>query len=195
MKFFLLLKLHLLFTKRCCTKTLCAIWKNWQGRDGTEKIVYLTKVLKQWFYWTKGKIIIHESSEAGISFKVRMNWRTRIKIFNEKGLRYANITVPFYSHDNTERITSVKPVFYNASDNGSKYQNWWRKTFYERKIDNFYSEIIAALPGVKVGSVIEYAYKMEIADMAGLKDWFSRNHSGKNQPLPVYHTANFPLHS
>ena len=172
MKFLLLVILHSLSLNAVAQKNLVPFGKI-DRADLELKDCLFDKGAEAMVLLDEGKTYYESSGEAAIPFKVIYERRTRIKIFNEKGLRYANITVPFYSHDNTERIVSVKACVYNASGNGQvNTQMVDRKTFYERKVDNFYSEIIAALPGVKVGSVIEYAYKMEIADMAGLKDWF-----------------------
>lgn len=121
----------------------------------------------------EGNTYYDQGSNSNAAFKTVFERRTRIKILKEKGLSYANLHIPYYSHDNIETITNLKAVVYSLSAAGGVTAiAVEKKAFYQKKIDNYFSEIILAFPDVKQGSVIEYKYKIEIEDMGRLKDWY-----------------------
>jgi hypothetical protein len=106
-------------------------------------------------------------------FKTIFQRRTRIKILKEKGLSLANVRIPYYSYNNDEKIVTLNAYIYNIDAAGKvKTTNIKKKSFYPKKINAEYSEMIIAFPEVKVGSIIEYKYTMERETMGQLKDWF-----------------------
>ncbi len=121
----------------------------------------------------EGKTYYTQNSSPDLPLKTIFERRTRIKILNAKGLSFANLHIPFYSHNNTEKINNIKACVYSLSANGTINTIMAdKKTVYEKRIDNYYSEIILAFPDVTPGCVIEYKYKMEIEDIGKIKDWF-----------------------
>ena len=106
-------------------------------------------------------------------FKTIFQRRTRIKILKEKGLSLANVRIPYYSYNNDEKIVTLSAYIYNIDAVGKiKTTNIKKSSFYPKKINAEYSEMIIAFPEVKVGSIIEYKYTMERETMGQLKDWF-----------------------
>ncbi len=106
-------------------------------------------------------------------FKTIFQRRTRIKILKEKGLSLANVSIPYYSYNNDEKIVTLSAYIYNIDAVGKiKTTNIKKSSFYPKKINAEYSEMIIAFPEVKVGSIIEYKYTMERETMGQLKDWF-----------------------
>jgi hypothetical protein len=106
-------------------------------------------------------------------FKTVYQKRERIKIVKEKGLKYANITVPYYSYNNAERIIKMEAYIYNLDENkATKATSINKASFYTKKINTYYSELIIPFPDVKVGTVIEYRYILEREAMGHIKDWY-----------------------
>jgi Domain of Unknown Function with PDB structure (DUF3857) len=99
--------------------------------------------------------------------------RTRIKILKEGGLTYANAAIPYFDNNNEERILKIDAYTYNLDANGNiKTTEVSKSSIYSKRINKFYSQMIIAFPEVKVGSVIEFKYKMERRTDQNLKDWF-----------------------
>ncbi|GAB2809759.1 DUF3857 domain-containing protein [Ferruginibacter profundus] len=99
--------------------------------------------------------------------------RTRIKILKESGLTYANASIPYYDNNNEERIIKIDAYTYNLDESGNiKVTEVSKSSIYSKRINKFASKMIIAFPEVKVGSVIEFKYKMERRTDQNLKDWF-----------------------
>src|SRR5436309_14437236 len=83
----------------------------------------------------------------------------RIKVFNEKGIPYGDVKIRYYSKDDYEYITDIKAVStsYDDAKNLSIY-NLEQKNIYNLKKNTYFSEISFALPNVKPGSIIDYAF-------------------------------------
>lgn len=96
----------------------------------------------------------------------------RIKIFNKNGFEYADVSLPFYSRDGIEVISDV--VAQIISPTGEKYQLHKREIFKE-SINENWSRVSFTFPGVKEGSVIEYAYTLRSKNIVQLDTWFFHN--------------------
>ena len=107
--------------------------------------------------------VYYDRGTAGITtFKTVFEQRVRIKILKEKGLSYANVTIPYYGHNNDEKMLSIDAYSYNIDDAGNiKTTPVNKSSIYTKKINRNFSELIIAFPEIKVGSVIEYRYTME----------------------------------
>lgn len=109
----------------------------------------------------------------GVSFlNTIYEYRVRVKILKESGLSYANVTIPYYDRNNEEKILKVDASTYNLDASGKiKTTEVSKSSIYSKRINKFYSEMIIAFPEVKVGSIIEYKYKVERRTDQHLKDW------------------------
>jgi hypothetical protein len=100
-----------------------------------------------------------------------LNRRIRIKILKEKGIRYGDIEIPFYSKDNFEYISNVEGIVQNFDEKGVQQSRLKRADIYEQKMDSRISVMKFALPQVKVGSILEYSYVSTCEHYGGLRDW------------------------
>ena len=118
--------------------------------------------------------IYYDRGTAGISFfKTIFESRVRIKILKEKGLSQANVTIPYYSHNSDEVIRGLDAYTYNLDEAGNiKTTEVKKSSIYSKKINANFSEMIIAFPDAKVGSIIEYKYRMERETMGNIKDWY-----------------------
>ncbi|MEP7142498.1 MAG: DUF3857 domain-containing protein [Ferruginibacter sp.] len=126
--------------------------------------------------------------------------RVRIKILKPAGLSYANVTIPFYSNNNDEKIIKMDACTYNIMDGRRiKKTTIYKNGFYNRRINKQYSELIIVFPEVKVGSVIEYKYIMARKTIADIKDWYFQSniptrYSGYQVSIPsLFHFTIQPL--
>jgi hypothetical protein len=116
----------------------------------------------------------YDRGTSGISlFKTVFERRRRIKILNEKGIVQANVRIPYYGHNNDEKILKISAYTYNIDAAGNIQSTEVKKSsIYSKRITNYFSELIIAFPEVKAGSVIEYKYTMEREIMGDLRDWY-----------------------
>jgi Domain of Unknown Function with PDB structure (DUF3857) len=95
--------------------------------------------------------------DRGVDFlKMVQERRTRIKIFKEKGLEYANVKIPYYSRNNDQRISNIEAYTYNLDAAGNVVTTKVdKKSIYTQKLSKNYTQLIIAFPEVKPGSVIQ----------------------------------------
>lgn len=96
--------------------------------------------------------------------------RVRIKIFNNKGLDWANVHLSYRSEKGQQDITGVEAQTYNLDASGNiAVSKVDKKLVYEKKMNKKYSEKVFTFPDAKAGSVIEYKFKHS---GIGLIDWY-----------------------
>ncbi|MCO6357259.1 DUF3857 domain-containing protein [Roseivirga pacifica] len=107
-------------------------------------------------------------------YKIEFTRTKRIKILNEAGLKYGQLEIPLYESANGSKESAeiLQATTYNLTNSDnidiSKLQ---LNNVHEEKINAFWSIKKAALPKVKVGSVIEYKYILETPFLGNLPDW------------------------
>ena len=63
--------------------------------------------------------IYYDRGTVGFSrFKTVYERRTRIKILKEKGIAQADIEIPYYTHNNEERVLKLNANTYNLDETG-----------------------------------------------------------------------------
>jgi hypothetical protein len=84
---------------------------------------------------------------------------TRIKILDKKALEMATVAVLFYAAgDNPEKITDIQAAAYNLENGQVVPTRLESKDIFDNRLDKEYSEKKFSIPGVKMGSIIEYSY-------------------------------------
>ena len=127
-------------------------------------------------------VILFDRGEIKISphFKLEMEIHKRIKILTEAGKEYANVKIRYWHED---KIKNLEAASY--SPDGKKH---------ELDDDNIYEEgtkkwkdKVFAIPGVDVGSVIEYKYTLYSDYITNLEPWFFQsNEFTKLSEICVY---------
>lgn len=117
--------------------------------------------------------IYYDRGTVGFSaFKTVYNRRVRIKILKEKGLSEADVEIPFFTHNNEERVLDISANTYNLDGSGKMVTTSVKKSsLYTKKIDGDYSKMVITFPEVKVGSIIEYSYSIE-RETYNLRNWY-----------------------
>ncbi|MCK5851681.1 DUF3857 domain-containing protein, partial [bacterium] len=112
-------------------------------------------------------VILFNKGTVKISphFHLEMDMHKRIKILSEVGKDYANVKISFWHED---KIKDLEAVSY--SSDGTKHELDDDDVFEERSKN--WKKKIFAIPGVEVGSVIEYKYTLYSDYINNLKIWF-----------------------
>lgn len=122
---------------------------------------------------------------GGVFFE--MSRHVRIKILNDKGLDQSNINIKYYAAQNTQSVRNLTAQTYNLDGSGNiVVSKLDKKLVYDKKINKKISQEIFTFPEVKAGSIIEYKYTLNGADM---DDWYFQ------QSIPVKYsryTVDFP---
>ena len=112
-------------------------------------------------------------NSLGDPLSTQLERHIRIKILSDKGLKRADIHIPYYSYKGVERLKNLSAQTYNLDPSGnivtSKVE---KKLIYTKKLSSRYSEDAFSFPEVKPGSIIEYKYVLDASDLVGLKDWY-----------------------
>jgi transglutaminase-like putative cysteine protease len=94
----------------------------------------------------------------------------KIKILKDKGIKYADISIPYYRDGDFEKIEDIEGVVYNTvGENSTNVLD--KKSIYRQNTNKYWGEVKFAFPGVKAGSIIEYTYRSVMKNYGGLKDW------------------------
>ncbi|MBI5857665.1 MAG: DUF3857 domain-containing protein [Sphingobacteriales bacterium] len=104
--------------------------------------------------------------------KIRNERRVRIKIFNEKGFRYAVVKIPYYSNKKNTKVSDLKGIVYSLDELGNIVTSKIEETdFYKEKAMEKIGMVTFTFPNVKPGSVIEYAYTITERNNPNLDIW------------------------
>ena len=106
------------------------------------------------------------------SFEVVYERVTRIKIFNEAGIKWATVEIPFYREgDIYEQVEFIEASTYNFQNGKLSKSNLDYANCHVEKINESWNQTKFAMPNVKPGSVIEYKYKIRSDYVFNLRDW------------------------
>lgn len=112
-------------------------------------------------------------------FNIILEVHKRIKIFNDKGMKEAEIHIPFQGGNRLEFITGLQAQTINLVDGKPEIIKLDKKLVYTKFIDKVRNEIAFTFPNVKAGSIIEYKYTWNTVSYANFPDWYFQ------QKIPV----------
>ena len=111
-------------------------------------------------------------SENQNSFDVIFERTTRIKIFTEAGLKWAEVEIPFYQEGGIyEKVYDIKAYTYNYENGQLRKTALNTAVCHDEKINDYWNNKKFAMPDVKAGSIIEYKYKISSQYVFNLRDW------------------------
>ena len=101
--------------------------------------------------------------------------KTRIKVLKDEGRDYANVNIIYIDNMSQqfaqENLEEFKAVAYNVEDGKVKKTKNGLDQVHKERIDDTYMRAKAAIPQVKVGTVIEYEYKLHSNVFYHIYDW------------------------
>ena len=120
-------------------------------------------------------------------FKVFYDIKTRLKVLKPEGKRVADKRIVFQeSEDNRntkEVITGLKAVAYNLENGKLVKTKMERSMVNEERIDKNQKQLKFSVPQVKVGTVIEYEYRIQSDYYYNIRDWYAQSN------IPVLYTC------
>lgn len=119
-----------------------------------------------------GESFFEYSYEDG--FNIVFTHTKRIKILNDAGLDFADITIPYYvdGYGRTEKIREIVAYVYNLNDGYQPSRTELQQSsIYDEQLNKYYRAKKFALPDVKAGSIIEYKYVLWTPFHFNLPDW------------------------
>jgi transglutaminase-like putative cysteine protease len=110
--------------------------------------------------------------ESNNSFDVVFERATRIKILSEAGIKWAEVEIPFYQEGNIyEKVYDIEAASYNFEDGRLNKSQFDPANAFDEKINDYWNGKKFAIPNVKVGSVIEYRYKINSQYKFNFRNW------------------------
>jgi hypothetical protein len=129
--------------------------------DRDAEAVVLYDMAKSSFYTT-----------VDYSYDVKFERATRIKILSEAGIRWAEVEIPFYDEEDIfEKVYDIEVSAYNLENGKIVKSSFDPSTIYEEAVNQFWNVKKFAIPNVKVGTVIEYRYKINSQYKFNFRDW------------------------
>lgn len=93
----------------------------------------------------------------------------RLKILKKEGFSSANIQIPYYSKDETQKIVSIRAQ--TIASNGEKFPLDNKNIVYE-PLNEAWSVAKFTFPELTEGCVVEYEYELQSTRSVELHDWY-----------------------
>lgn len=120
------------------------------------------------------KLLDYEEKEviADYGLKIRTERRVKIKIFNEKGFEYANISIPYISRIKGTKITDISAYIYYLDSAGNIVtEKVSKKQIFRDEEDDKIKKIKFTFPHVKPGCIVEYRYEKREKNSLAIEPW------------------------
>jgi len=106
-------------------------------------------------------------------FKMLSEMRVKIKVLTTAGLKWADISIPFYADDNNNKevVSDLKGNTYNMENNVVRTTPLDCKNTFIEKTEENWKAVKFAMPDVKVGSVLEYSFQEVSPVSFSLNSW------------------------
>ena len=115
----------------------------------------------------------HISMKLVDGLKYSFRHHRRIKILDSLAFREGNISIPYFSDENREKITQLKAQI--IQPDGSR-QSLGRKEIFDEPVHERWSMKRILYTNMQVGSIIEYRYEILSDRIHTLRDWFFQTH-------------------
>ena len=119
-------------------------------------------------------VVIYENGNLYYDFWLNMMFelKRKVKILKQEGVQEADVGIPHISFKhNLEFITDLEAIAYNI-ENGEVVKTKLEKQYiFEEAISKDYHLMKFSIPGVKVGTIIEYKYTVKNTFSTNIPDW------------------------
>lgn len=117
--------------------------------------------------------------ECVVSFAVRnggiavtYDFYTRIKILKKAGEDYADIEIPYYTANKSERVLAIKAQTISPEGGKATRYKVERKDIFTEEVSDNYSVKKFTFPQVTPGAIIEYKYQLQSMGYFSLEDHY-----------------------
>ena len=119
-------------------------------------------------------------------FRLNYSYETKIKILKPEGTSFADICIPYYENENRssmkETVSQIDAFAYNIENGKTVRTKMKREFIYKERLNDKYMQVKFSIPNVKVGTVIEYKYKVLSDFYFNINDWSAQ------QSIPTLYT-------
>jgi hypothetical protein len=99
-------------------------------------------------------------------------YHVRIKILKTEGLKYANIEIPLHKNEGRqELLRAIKASSFNVENGTMREASVDLRSIFTENRGPYYDIKKLAIPNVRVGSVIEFEYKLESPFIFNFRTW------------------------
>lgn len=121
-------------------------------------------------------VVLDEFGEAyfdnGGDHNLIFEYHVKIKILKKKGLALADVEIPLRkSEGRFERVTNIQGSSFSYQNGSMREFQLDTKNVFTENINKYWDVKKFAIPQVQVGSVIEYAYKIETPYFFNFRTW------------------------
>lgn len=126
-------------------------------------------------------VVIYDIGESYFTrnddgFKLIFERKMKIKILSKAGLKWAEISIPYYVDNNkNEEIEELKGNTYNFDNGEVRTSTLNSKNTYSEKYNEHWVDKKFAMPDVKEGSIIEIYYKIVSPYFFNFRNWEFQN--------------------
>lgn len=131
--------------------------------DSSANAAILFKKARTHFYYTEKK-----------GFQSETTFEIRLKIYKKEGLVWANYSIPYYvgwSELGDDNVFFSDVVTYNLENDKIVKTKMSGKGLFKERINEYWMKKTITFPNVKVGSVIEFKYKLISENIGRLPDF------------------------
>lgn len=126
-------------------------------------------------------VYFHESQD---DFHKFIEQKVRIKILKQEGTDYANVELRYYdSNSRRDFVSKVQATAYNMENGKVVATKMKNDLVFRERINDKVMRLKFTIPAVKVGTVIEYGFKIETPDIFSISDWYAQ------RSIPVFNTT------
>lgn len=124
---------------------------------------------------TANALVIYEHGSSYLdknTFKLKFEFKQKLKIFNRKGFDKAQIKIYLYKDGSKkESISKITATTYNIENNVVTKTELEENQIFEEKYNDNYTIVKFTFPNIKEGSVVTYSYTFETPYMFKYKGW------------------------
>ena len=119
-------------------------------------------------------------------FKVYYRYHARLKVLKPEGKRVADVSIVYHDNESNhlrkELVAGLKATAYNMESGKLVKTKMERSMLNEERLDKNQKLLKFSVPQVKVGTVIEYEYRIESDYFGDIRDWYAQ------RDIPVVYT-------
>jgi len=128
---------------------------------------------------TAAAVILYDDGYASyeyiqsVGFQIEIELKKKVKILKQEGVNEATISIPYYSNNSGDResISYLEAMAYNIENGKIIKTKLDKKYIFDEELSSKYRQLKFSIPGVKVGTVIEYKYKRISKRIYDMPDW------------------------
>ncbi|RYE36213.1 MAG: DUF3857 domain-containing protein [Sphingobacteriaceae bacterium] len=109
-------------------------------------------------------------------YNVIMDVHKRIKIFNDKAAKEANIRLEYSTGIWKQNISGIQAETINSDNGELEIVKVDRKNIYTEVVDKNRQAIVFTFPKVKAGTVIEFKYRWNLSNRGYIPGWWFQSH-------------------